>query len=449
MTNDYHSDFPIDWLRHTSPYINTHRGSTIVIWFGGELLNSDGFLHLVHDLTLLSHLGLRLVLVHGMRPQIDSELEKAGIAPSFGPGDSDANGDQIRITSTNVIPALQSAMAKIRCQIESAFSTGLPNTPMSGAQVTVCSGNFVVAKPYGVRNGIDYCHTGEFRKFRSRTVGNLLDLGIITLLPPVGYSPTGELFNLQADELATRIGIELQADKLVFLHESAGTRDNGDIPLRELSATNINFSSPHLPEELAPLAGVIEKSLHACRNGVKRCHIVSSKQDGALLKELFTRDGSGLLIDSDSYETIRSAGTRDVAGIMELIRPLIDQGILIDRSEQGLEREIDKYYVAERDGSVIGCASLTRYEDDQAEVGCLAIHPDFRASGKAAELVQFLANTARRDRCRLLFALSTRSGDWFQGQGFVPAPLDTLPETRNNLRDKSSRGSKLYALNLI
>lgn len=451
MTDHNDNEFPIDWLRHTSPYINTHRGSTIVIWFGGELLNSDGFLHLVHDLTLLSHLGLRLVLVHGMRPQIDRELANAGITPEFGPSENpkfDGESSRVRITSTNVLPAVHSAMGSIRCQIESAFSTGLPNTPMSGAQVTLCSGNFVVAKPYGVRDGIDYCHTGEFRKFRSKAVSKLLDLGIIALLSPVGYSPTGELFNLQADELATQIGMDLRADKLIFLHENVEEWSDDNDALRELSASNINFSSLDLPENLLPLSGVIEKSLHACRNGVKRCHIVSSKHDGALLKELFTRDGSGLLIDSDTYDTIRSAGTKDVAGIMKLIRPLIERGILLERSEQDLEREIEKFYVAERDGSVIACASLTHYEDNQAELGCLAVHPDFQASGKAAELVQYLAKTARKDRCRLLFALSTRSGDWFQEQGFVPAPLTAMPKTRNKEQDQSTRGSKLYTLAL-
>ncbi|OED36903.1 amino-acid N-acetyltransferase [Chromatiales bacterium (ex Bugula neritina AB1)] len=451
MSDRQDTDFPIHWLRHTSPYINTHRDSTIVIWFNGELLDSAGFASFVHDLTLLSHLGVRLVLVHGMRPQIDVALAIEGIEARFGPPGSGAtsqSGNRVRITDSQVLPALHTALGKIRCQIESAFSSGLPNTPMSGAQVTVAGGNFVVAKPYGIRDGIDYCHTGEVRKFRKSEVNQLLDSGMVVLLSPIGYSPTGELLNLHAEDVALQAAIDLNADKLVFLHKSVSqTPDTEAAMLREISATDSTFSVKSLPESLAPLESVIERSLHACQNGVQRCHIVSSEQDGALLKELFTRDGSGLLIDSGSYDTIREASNRDVAGIMQLIKPLIDDGILISRSEQDLERQLSEFIVAERDGTVIACASLTVYEY-QAELGCLAVHPQFRHSGKAAELLQYLIRAARKSRCTELFALTTRSGDWFREQGFIPAELRQLPAVRNSLRDQTRSGSKLYTLDL-
>ncbi len=454
MTSDQGStDFPIHWLRHTSPYINSHRDSTLVIWFNGELLNSAGFASFIHDLTLLSHMGVRLVLVHGMRPQIDAEMTASGIEAHFGPPaladqPAVASSDKVRITDSTVLPALHAALGKIRCQIESAFSSGLPNTPMSGAQVTVCSGNFVVAKPYGIRLGIDYCHTGEVRKFRKSKVRQLLDNGMVVLLSPIGYSTTGELFNLHAEDVALQAAIDLNAEKLIFLHQDA-TCQSADkaFALREISATDSSFSAQSLPESLLPLQSIIERSLHACRNGVKRCHIVSSEQDGALLKELLTRDGSGLLVDSGSYDTIRPASNRDVAGIMQLIQPLIDDGTLRNRSKQDLERQLAEFIVAERDGSVMGCASLTVY-DNQAELGCLAVHPKFRDSGKAAELVQYLIKAARKMHCISLFALTTRSGHWFREQGFVPADLQQLPDIRNNLCDQSNRGSKLYTLDL-
>lgn len=446
MSNQSNSEFPLDWLRQTSPYINTHRGKTFVIWLSGASLYNDNFLHLVHDLTLLSHLGVRLILVHGMRPQIDAELAAQNIEPVFternAPMNLAPNQNTVRITGSDILPALKTALGKVRCQIESAFSTGLPNTPMSGAQVTLCSGNFVVARPYGVRAGIDYGHTGEVRKVRANTINKLLDLGLVVLMSPVGYSPTGELFNLHSEDVATQTAINLGAEKLIFLHDKAQIIADGIT--REISAQSPSFQQS-LPAEFEPLKFVISNSAHACQHGVKRCHIVSSKQDGALLKELFTRDGSGLLIDSGSYDTIRPATNKDVAGIKALIKPLIDDGILRDRSEQDLEREIQNFYIAEREGSVICCASLTQFEK-QAELGCLAVHPDFRASGKASEIVQHLIKEAKKMQCDTLFALSTRSGDWFQEQGFVPDDLDNLPAQHDIKSKHLNRGSKLFTL---
>ena len=447
MSERKNNDFPIEWLRQSSPYVNTHRGSTFVVWVSGTHVKDVAFANLVHDLTLLCHLGVRLVLVHGMRPQIDAELQARGLKPQFGNpprANNTSNDYRVRITDSQTMPAVQAALASVRSIIESVFSTGLPNTPMSGAQVTLCSGNFVIAKPFGVRDGIDYCHTGEIRRIRNRQIKHILDKEMVVLLSPVGYSPTGEQFNLHSEDVATRAAIDLQADKLIFLHEDALVADDGfghGKNLREISAT-VQNASEQLPAALEPLQGIIDNSIYACRHGVQRCQIVSTR-DGELLKELFTRDGSGLLIDSGNYDTIRQAGTRDVSGIMALVKPLVDENILVHRSEQELERHISDFYVAERDGSVIGCASLTLYED-QAELGCLAVHPDFRASGKAGEILQHLVKIAQQKQCHSLFALTTRSGDWFREQGFIPDSLENLPAERQQLHDASTRGSKVF-----
>jgi amino-acid N-acetyltransferase len=446
MTTDQENSFPLEWLRQTSPYINTHRQKTFVVWLSDELLDRDSLKHVVHDLTLLSHLGVRLVLVHGMRSQIDRALAENNIGAEFAsPRETSDDAQLMRITTSQMLPTLHSLLGRLRCRIESLFSTGLPNTPMSGARVTICSGNFVVARPYGVRQGVDYHHTGEIRKIRVNAIRHLLDLDMIVLLQPAGYSPTGEFFNLHAEDVATRTAMDLNAEKLIFLHHQTDDLATALGGIREISVTVHGFQHA-LPAALSNIKSIVQNAALACRRGVRRCHIVSSLHDGALLKELFTRDGSGLLIDAGHYDSLRPANTRDVAGIKALIQPLIDEGILVDRSEQDLERCIGDFYVAEREGSVIGCASLTRY-DTQAEVGCLAVHPDFRASGKAAEIVQFLIKEARTQGCRQLFAMSTRSGDWFREQGFVPGDNSAVPEDKNRIA--SDRGSKVYLYDLI
>ena len=431
--------WPIDWLRQTSPYINTHRGKTFVVWFSGDMLDSAEFTSLIHDLTLLSHLGVKLVLAHGMRSQIDTELARRNIAPHFAADSHSAQS--VRITSTDSLPAITTVSGETRCKLESSFSTGLPDSPMSGAKITLASGNFIVAKPYGIRDGVDYQHTGEVRKLRVQKIHTLLDAEMVVLLTPVGYSPTGEMLNLLSEDVAMHAAIALGADKLIYLHRDASSICKD---LHELSATDQRDPSVFIAENSDSIRGIIERSKSACQHGVDRCHIVDANNNDALLQELFTRDGSGLLIDRGDYDNIRQADTNSVNGIMSLIKPLIADGTLMHRTEQDLEREIQNFYIIEREGSVICSASLQTY-GDLAELGCLAVHPDFRASGKASDMLSHLIKVARHNRCKKIFGLSTRTGDWFIEQGFVEDNAESLPQSR---QIEKKRGSKLYTLNL-
>ncbi len=422
-----------------------------MVWFSGDLIDSAEFTPLIHDLTLLSHLGIKLVVIHGMRAQIDAELKNLAIPPQFAPSGTDApdaNTDslQMRITTTDSLPAVRNAVATTRCNLESAFSTGLPNSPMSGAQITLASGNFIVAKPYGIRKGIDYQHTGEIRKVRAHKINALLNAEMVVLLSPIGYSPTGEMFNLLSEDVAMQTAIALKADKLIFLHKDTSALDQ---QAREISANDSRQSAELLnpcskSTQLQSLCDVIDRSLTACRNGVNRSHIVDATKNDALLRELFTRDGSGLLIDSGSYDNIRSADTNSVSGIMQLIKPLMDDGTLLHRSTEDLERDLQHFYVIEREGSVICCASLKSY-GDLAELGCLVVHPDFRASGKASDMLEYLKKIAHQKQHQKLFVFSTRSGDWFLEQGFQADEPTNLPPTRPI---ETSRSSRLYSMKL-
>lgn len=439
--NNSSADFSIDLLRLTSPYINTHRGKTFVIWFSGAMVEATGFTTLIHDLTLLSHLGIKLVLVHGMRDQLDTELKRQHIESEYGTDSHSAQ--RMRITTTDSLPAVAAVTGDIRCRLESAFSTGLPNSPMSGAKISLMSGNLIVARPYGIRDGVDYQHTGEIRKLRVQKIRSLLDAEMVVVLSPIGYSTTGEMFNLLSEDVAMQAAIEINADKLIYLHADANSIDND---LHEISATDKHHVS-HLAQDTgqtSSISSVIERSKRACRHGVDRCHIVDANNKDALLRELFTRDGSGLLINQGDYDNVRPADSNSVNGIMELIKPLISDGTLADRTEQDLEREIDNFYITEREGSVICCASLQNF-GDIAELGCLAVHPDFRASGKATEILEHLIKIAKQKDCRQLISLSTRTGDWFLEQGFTQGDIKLLNQLP---RAENIRGSRLYVLNL-
>lgn len=425
----------VKWFRHTSPYINAHRGKTFVIAFSGEAVAHANFHHLVHDFALLDSLGIKLVLVHGARQQINEQLQKSGISPTFSHGR--------RVTDTASMSAVQEAVGKVRLQIEALMSMGVTNSPMHGAAIQVCSGNFITAKPYGVRNGIDFQHTGEVRKVKTDAVRALLERDIIALLSPVGYSPTGEAFNLLWEEVAEAASLALQADKLIFLTPHAGVFDAQHQLQRELTTAEaqLMLDAEHIDDDHKRL---IASALRAVSGGVTRTHLLSYHEDGALLRELFSRDGSGTLLADTSYEQLRAANIDDVGGILELIDPLEKDGILVRRSREHLEAEIDHFCVVVRDGMIIGCAALYPYhEGNMGELACVAVHHDYRHGQRGDALLAFIERQAQLKGLTQLFVLTTRTAHWFQERGFVESPVDALPQPKQTLYNYQRR-SKVF-----
>lgn len=410
----------VHWFRNSAPYINTHRGKTFVIMFGGEAVNHANFAYLIHDFALLHSLGIRLVLVHGARPQIEQSLQKLGLDTPF--------YQDVRVTPKEAMPAFLAAVGAIRIQIEAQLSMGLANSPMYGSRIDAVSGNFVTARPYGVRDGIDYQMTGEVRSIDVTAIQNNLDNNHIVILGPMGYSATGEVFNLLSEDVALSTAIALNADKLIFLGEESGVSDETHL-LREMIPNEVDrfLRGKDLNREILYF---LQCAAKACREGVHRTHIISYAKDGALLEELFTRDGSGTLISHDPYEEIRLATIEDVVGILELLKPLEEQGILVARSKERIEQEIPFYSVIERDGMILGCAALYPLDTQSAEVASVAVHKDYRNSNRGAELMAFLEQQARSHGRNRLFALTTRTAHWFLEQGYQEVSAEQLPETR-------------------
>ena len=416
----------IHWFRSTSPYVNAHRGRTFVLVFSGESVKSRDFDSLTHDIAILNSLGIRLVLVHGARAQIDKHLTRNDITSNYHKG--------LRITGLKALDAVKEAVGGIRVEIESRLSMGIHNTPMSGAQLRVASGNFVTAQPLGVIEGVDFQHTGEVRRLDTQAMQSRLDQGDIILLSPLGYSPSGEVFNLSAEDVATTAAIELQADKLLFLLDGATLRDSKRQLIKELTpvlADKLLQGKKSLSDELRTH---LRSAAHACRFGVRRAHLIQRKLDGALLQELYTRDGVGTMITSESYEQLRAASINDVSGIIELIKPLEQKGTLVKRSREILEMEIDRFTVIERDGLIIGCAALYPYMAEKScELSCLVIHPDYREQQRGAQLLQHCEKQARSLGIKKVFVLTTQTSHWFQENGFSKTDTKNLPMKRKNL----------------
>jgi amino-acid N-acetyltransferase len=422
----------IDWFQSAAPYIHAFRGKTFVIAFGGELVTDGRFIDLAVDLNLLAALGVRLVLVHGARPQTEAKLKSQRHRSRFHRG--------LRVTDDVALACAMEASGRLRVEIEALLSMGLPNSPMAGADIRVASGNFITAKPLGVLDGVDFMHTGEVRKVDTVAIQRRLQDGDLVLLSPLGYSPTGEVFNLTVEDVASSTASALKADKLIFLMDTLGVTGRRGELLRELT---VKRAQALLARESAPESDVrfyLPAAVRACQQGVKRAHLISGHVDDALLLELFTHRGVGTLLTPDPLEMLRPARADDIGGILRLIEPLEADGTLVKRNRSLLEREMNRFIVLDHDGMVVACAALYPFANERAgELACLAVHPDFRNQGAGERLLRDIESRARRMKLKKLFVLTTRAEQWFIERGFEEVNADMLPGERRALYNLQRR----------
>lgn len=412
----------IEWFRHTGPYIRSHRGRTFVIYLGNGALESPEFPNLIHDLALLHLLGVRLVLVHATRGEIESALDALGIEGRLHRG--------IRITDQEVMGVVRDVVASQRLLLESQLSMGLPDSPMRGARLRVMSGNFVTARPLGVVDGVDFLFTGAVRRLDTAGISAGLDNQGIVLLSPIGFSPTGEVFNLSSDEVATAAAIALGADKLIVMDSDEGLRDAQGELVRQCTVE----SAKALPVASEGQAAHRDALCRACEQGVARGHLISFARNGSLIDELFTHDGIGTLISREEFERARPATVDDIGGVLDLVRPLEESGVLVRRSRELLEQEISNFRVLERDGRIIACAALYPFmEEHMAEIAGIATHPDYRRGGRGEHLITLLTDEARQQGIEQVFVLTTQTTHWFRELGFEEQPLSVLPSRRQKL----------------
>ncbi|MBV1876242.1 MAG: amino-acid N-acetyltransferase [Pseudomonadales bacterium] len=417
----------VKWFRDSSPYINAHRGKIFVIYISGDAIEHHNFANIIADIVLLNSLGVKLILVHGATPQINTYLADQSIKYT--------NLSEVRITSPEILPAVLQVIGKIKIDLEAALSKGVINAPLHAADINVSSGNYIKAKPLGIIEGVDFHNTGTVRKVNTQLMRKQLEQQAVILISPTGYSPSGEIFNIVSGEVACEVACAIKADKLILFGANKGIFDQQSQLINELQVTDIN------PAGLSPVDPLIF-ARRACLSGVARSHLISFSQDGALLEELFTRDGAGTQVSQLSYEQIRIANVDDVAGIIELIQPLEQQGVLVKRSRELIESEISQFVVIERDGMIISCGALYPFER-QAELACLATHPDYRHKKRGDKILRALEQKAKQLALQRLFVLTTHTAHWFTERGFKQSDLAQLPESRVSLYNYQ-RNSKLF-----
>ena len=425
----------VAWFRSVAPYFHAFRGRTFVIAFGGEVVADGKFVSLAHDINLLQSACSRLVLVHGARPQIEALLKRRDERSRY--------QDGVRITDPVALECVKEAAGVLRVEIEALLSQGLPNSPMAGAAIKTVSGNFITAQPYGVHSGVDFQYTGTVRKVDMPAISSCLDAGNIVIISSLGYSPTGEVFNLSMEDVAVATAKALAADKLIFLTDEPVRGKRGRV-ISELSAKEAERLLAR-SKRLSPDTRLyLQHATEAVRGGVPRAHLVSHQVDGSLLIELFTHEGSGAMLTADKLEKLREATIDDVGGILRLIEPLEADGTLVFRGRELLEQEIQRFIVIEHDGIIVGCAALYPFPSGkEAELAALAVRPESRRLGYGEKLVDQVSAEAKRRGLKRLFVLTTLATHWFIERGFSESDIDALPEARRSLYNLQRRSKVL------
>ncbi len=436
----------VPWFRSVAPYIHTHRGKTFVVAVCGEAIAANKLSLIAQDLALIQSMGVKIVLVHGFRPQVNEQLAAKGHHPKYSHG--------MRITDGVALDCAQEAAGQLRYEIEAAFSQGLPNTPMAGSTIRVISGNFITARPVGIIDGVDFMHSGLVRKVDTLGIQKALQMDAMVLLSPFGYSPTGEAFNLTMEEVATSVATAMQADKLIFLTEIPGIATDPTQPVSEdnpidtelpLDAADKLLASLPNPEQPTDTAFYLQHCVRACKSGVERSHILPFAMDGSLLLEIYVHDGVGTMVIDEKLESLREANADDVGGILQLIEPFEQDGTLVKRDRTEIERDIANYSIIEHDGVIFGCAALYPYpEAKTAEMAALTVSPQVQGQGDGDKLLKRVEQRARAQGLESIFVLTTRTMHWFIKRGFVQVEPERLPEARKRKYNWDRKSQVLF-----
>ena len=411
-------------LREASPYIYQHRDKTFVIAFPGEVVEQDTFRRLIQDIASISALGSRLVIVHGTRSQINKRLEAAGRTSRF--------HHNSRVTTPDDIPLVEEAVGYLRIKIENLLSHALNQPSLANDSIGVSSGNYITAQPLGIIDGVDYGHTGKIRRIAHTFIQQQLASNNIVLMSPIGYSPSGETYNLDYEQVALSTAKALNADKIIFISDN-----DAQLP-HEITAGQIDAD--------ANASTFLKKIARILLDGdSERVHLLNAATDGALLLELYTRDGVGSLISAQQFEQLRAATVEDISGILDLIRPLESKGTLIKRSREQLELEISNFHVTVRDQKIIACVALYNTDNPSiAELACLAVHPDYRGGNRGDKLLRHVAQLAQTQGKSRLLVLTTQTTDWFRERGFEKGSVEELPANKKSLYNYQRNSQVLF-----
>lgn len=437
-------------IRDVLRYIKKFKAASVVIYIDDRLLEHPLFTSHIRDIAMIHEAGIQVVIVPGSRKRIDEVLETNSIPWKM------KNG--VRLTKEESLPLIKMAAFDVANRIM---------TSLAGEGKTAVIGNWVRARSMGILDGIDFSAAGDIDKIQTDAVKTILEDRFIPIFPCIGWSLAGKPYNISSVELAAEIAQRLQADKLFFLLPD-GNIDEKDffipqhisrspenkIPALNISEAqelvdrnthqeNISSTQDEILSKKEKILQLIRLGIRACTNGVSRVHILDGLIDGTIPCEIFSNLGCGTMIYESDYGQIREMTIEDIPAILNLIRPFVEEGILLPRTEQSLASTFTDYIVYELDDGIKGCAALHFYNDFQAEIAAVAVDPVCSHLGIGPKMMEYLLNKAQSQQAKSVFILTTRTADWFEMQGFIPDDISTLP-TKRKEKWSPSRGSKLF-----
>jgi amino-acid N-acetyltransferase len=441
MDNNYVSQ--VELIREVFHYQTRFEGTTMVFKIDCPVTEDPGFPGLVKDLALLAKTGFKVIIVAGAKENIDAVLKQYNIESKY----ISVDNFPVRITTKQTIPFVEMAAF----DVASKFMTFL-----TASKAEALIGNFVRARGIGVQNGVDTEHSGIVDKIFADSLERVLNLGMVPILPCIGWSPSGKPYNVPSAEIALAVASALKAEKLFFL--SVHERLKGENPfikdLEKRPDGSIVRLTPQQAEGLIKSSSVpsqflseLKLALNASRAGVHRVHLLDAREEGVVLKELFSNLGVGTMVYNDEYDSIRAFHSRDLPDILRMMEPLMQKGILIRRNPEQIQEKKADYSVLEIDGSVRACGALHNWGESQGEIAAVAIDPQYTDMGLGRKIVGYLVEKARKSKMKRVFVLTTQSQDWFETLGFKETPVETLPEQKRKVYDQT-RNSKVFALNL-
>lgn len=446
-------------IRSCLRYLERFQGATAVVHIDDAI--ADGALgNHVRDIAFLKKAGFSVLIVAAAKTKIDEVLSHEKIAWN------EKNG--VRISDERAMPFIKMTAFDQAHRIM---------TNLASEKINAVIGNWVQAKSFGVRDGVDFKLSGEIEKLQIDAIRASLSNDFVPVFPCIGWSSRGTPYNISSVSLAEKLAIALQADKLFFLstdvsinrntfllQNEIAVNESGAVPsfnLNELTFfLNANERAHFQNKESAnqknekencetvkreKIFRLLRAAKNACEQNVSRVHIVDAKNDGALLLEVFSDVGNGTMIYKSGYGTFRKMKASDVPRVHELMSDFVTQGKLLARSENDIFEMLDDYLVFELDDEIHACAFLHAYDKVQAELGAVAVDDFCMHIGVGERLVLELAESARRKNLQSVFVLTTSAGDWFCKLGFKPCAISSLPLERQK-KWSPERASKAYRL---
>ncbi len=416
-------------VREVIKYLQKFKNTLAVIYIDEKIIESPLFSSHIHDIALIHEAGLKVIIIPGARRRIDDVLTSAKIDWTY--------KNNIRVTSNEAMTFIKMAAFDVSNEVM---------TNLAANHINALIGNWVRSRGIGILDGFDFGTAGEIDKLQINAINKVLDEGFVPIFPCIGWNSVGRPYNISSITLAQKVAMELKAEKLFFLMDSNGINPK----LKNIPAMNISEVETFLNEtsdSTYATRNILKLAVKACENGVKRAHILDGNIDGALPCEIFSDLGSGTMIYTSNYGNIREMNINDIPEVLSLMRPFVENGKLLPRTEEKLKADYRDYVVYSVDGSIHGCAALHFYDDGQAEIAAVAVDNRFENMGVGPGLINYLFERAKKKNVSRIFILTTQAGDWFESLGFKKSELDTLPPARQKICSPE-RNSKVYRKNI-